>query len=50
MELIKIFKDLCVANDYILERPAEAKLRIILRNFMQIEIRILEMPAWLDRF
>lgn len=29
MELIKIFKDLCVANDYILERPAEAKLRII---------------------
>lgn len=29
MELMKIFKDLCVTNDYILERPAEAKLRII---------------------
>lgn len=29
MELMKIFKDLCSANDYILERAAEAKLRII---------------------
>lgn len=29
MELMKIFKDLCERNDYILERPAEAMIRII---------------------